>query len=348
MSISSSIFGSERESGGGSPGMLVRQLAKFAAPYVVALIAAAFLVYRTGELLPTSYAAYLQASGSSILYGVAFSDRNYQFKTQSARVREPDVLIIGASRANQWRSMMFAPHSFYNGANSAYTQRDYRRWIEDLGKVTPRVIIFSLDSYTFTADWDPNFTHVSYDDDIEFGSAKQRKILKDLIDEALKNPSAFFSTHEPVYGLPAIGLEAIRIGDGFRRDGSLQYGGLLRGTTQLPTLESVIGRVKIGTTPFQFAKELDFKHREELERFAQHARKKTLRSWASRCLLLRSWYERWTSRSVIRSGANSNSRKRRNGSGVRASFISILRDSRASTARQMSLLIPSTPASRLM
>ena len=52
---------------------------------------------------------------------------------------------------------MFRPAVFYNAGNCIYTQRDYRRMLEDIGNDTPRVIIFAIDFYTFNNDWDATF-----------------------------------------------------------------------------------------------------------------------------------------------------------------------------------------------
>ena len=270
MSVSSSTsISSERSR---SPSAFWRRLALFALPYAVFLCVLTVLVVRTGEFSSAADAALQQTNGAIGLYGAMFSDANFHFKVQSARLRKPDVLVIGASRVNQWRSRMFAPYSFYNGANSAYIQRDYRRFLEALGKVKPRVLIFSLDPYTFSSDWDPIFANVNYGEGATLGSSKQITILKGVLKELIKEPWISLSTTEPLYGLPAAGLEAIRNGVGFRYDGSLQYGSYLSGDAVPVSVRDAVNRVTNGIPPFQYAEKMDPANKLELERFSALAR----------------------------------------------------------------------------
>ncbi len=176
---------------------------------------------------------------------------------------------------NQWRSAMFKPNRFFNASNCLYTQADYRRFLEDLGSFAPRVIIFSLDFYTFNPRYDEFFKNVSYGGLDGLGSSEIRRILRSLFADAARNPTILWPfQREPLYGVPALGLHAARTGTGFRIDGSYQYGAILR---QRPdagsvSIEGAVARVTNGTVPFLTADHMNADRRAEFERFVSAAR----------------------------------------------------------------------------
>jgi hypothetical protein len=255
------------------------RLARFLAPLALIGLLAVGIVIRTGELLPVSLIARLQTFNRPFIYLPQFSDHTYQLKIDAIRLLRPDVLVMGASRANQWRSAMFKPQTFYNAANCLYTQYDYRRMLEELGDYAPRVIIFSVDFYTFNNAWDPTFASVSYGDLGGLRSAETAtiglgllKTAKSNLLELLPNPREPL-LREPAYGMPALGLMAARSGTGSRIDGSYQYGARIRGEAGV-SLQSAIERIAVGRKPFQPGRQIDEEQRREFERFVDLARKK--------------------------------------------------------------------------
>jgi len=250
------------------------RLAKFFTPIVLLGFIAGAIVFMSAELLPVSAVAKLQSYGRSFIYLAKFSDHTYRLKVEATIIKKPGILAMGASRSNQWRSAMFRPAIFYNAGNCLYTQRDYRRMLEDVGDNAPRVIIFSVDFYTFNNDWDPTFGTVSYDELSGWGSGEQRKILRDIIGQAGREPvSLIRAPIDPVYAVPALGLMASSTGIGTRIDGSYQYGARILGK-QGVSLESAIERTAIGRKPFQFGAKIDQAQRDEFERFVKLARSK--------------------------------------------------------------------------
>jgi hypothetical protein len=275
MSSSSSI--SSFDSGVRGAGQGARfgvRLTWFLVPIVLLGIVAGAIVFLSGELLPVRMVAKLQDYGRPFIYLAQFSDHTYWLKVEATRIKKPEILVIGASRSNQWRSAMFQPAIFYNAGNCVYTQRDYRRMLEDIGDNAPRVIIFSIDFYTFNDAWDPTFGMVSYDDLSGWGTGEQKKILRDFISQARSEPKSLARVPvEPVYGFPAVGLMASGTGIGTRIDGSYQYGARILGK-QGVTLESAIERTVIGRKPFQFGARIDQAQRDEFERFVKLAQSK--------------------------------------------------------------------------
>lgn len=250
------------------------RLAVFLAPLVlIGLVVGAFAI-RSGELLPVSLIARLQTLHRPFIYLAEFSDHTYRLKVDAARLFKPNVLVMGASRANQWRSAMFKPETFYNASNCIYALRDYRRMLADLGDYAPRVIIFSVDFYTFNSIWDQGFGSVSHTDLAGPESAEEAYIFRSLIGRARHDPGELsLNPRDPLYGVPALGLVAARIGAGSRIDGSYQYGASILGIPGV-SLDSALHRIAVGKEPFQFGNRIDEGQRREFERFVELARKK--------------------------------------------------------------------------
>lgn len=278
MSSSSSISNSRRAASHdlGAPRFGVR-LTKFFAPILLLGFIGGAIVFISGELLPVNIVARLQSYGRPFIYLAKFSDHTYRLKIEATIIKKPEILVMGASRSNQWRSAMFRPAVFYNAGNCLYTQRDYRRMLEDIGDNAPRVIIFSIDFYTFNNDWGPTFGMVAYGELSGWGSEEQKKILRDFVDQARSEPRSLIRVPiDPVYGIPALGLMASSTGIGTRLDGSYQYGARILGK-QGVSLESAIERTVIGRKPFQFGARIDQSQRDEFERFVKLAHSKGIR-----------------------------------------------------------------------
>ena len=211
-----------------------------------------------------------------ILYGPKFTNRAHQLKVQGAATVRPEILAIGSSRMNQWRSAMFHPYRFFNGANTINMQRDYRRFIEDIGYPKPKVVIFSLDYFTLDDKWDAQYRGQTYDDDMRFASGLFLKALRGVMDDALDSPRSIIVGQEPIYSTPALGLYATRMGNGFRGDGSYQYGSFISkykgGSVWYPDDCNCQDRIKFGRGPFVFGDELSKDRLRELEDFAAYAK----------------------------------------------------------------------------
>jgi hypothetical protein len=261
-----------------APALFVWKVALFTAPYLMLGAFAWTFVMRSGELESVDRVAQRQADGRPFIYGAAFSDRAYRLKVEAARRIRPDVLALGPSRMNQWRSAMFAPLRFYNAGNCVYVQRDFRRVLEDLGDPLPRIVLFSIDYYTFDPAWDTWFEYVSREDVPKWGTAGHSAILRRLGEAVSKEPRLLLArAREPIYGQSAIGLRAIQLGNGFRIDGSFQYGTALTQSEPPDTVESVLGRIRRSEPPFMASAVLDDERRDELKRFVELAHSRRIK-----------------------------------------------------------------------
>jgi hypothetical protein len=254
-----------------------RRLGIFATPYLIIGSLLFLSLQYTGEFLPVRYVAWLQSKGVPFLYLPATSDHNFRLKVEAAKAIRPEVLVIGPSRANQFRSAMFKPMSFYNAGNSVYVLRDYQRMLEEMGAPLPRVVVFSLDFYFFNDEWDAGRGgYVSYDDVGAWGSAEHRTMLSQYVKFVKRNPLLLlpFRT-DPYSGVPALGFQAAQRGKGFRIDGSIQYGDVLRGDFANAGVNPVavdVRRVERGRRPFLFGDRLDTERLQDLSRLAEFAR----------------------------------------------------------------------------
>ena len=248
-------------------------------PYAVVGVAATAVLQATGELISVDTVARMQAIGLPFIYQSKLSDHTYRLKLTAAAARQPQILVLGPSRMLQWRSAMFRPHSFYAAGQAANTQRDFRRFVEDLG-YSPAVILFSLEFFTLHPAWDDVFPNRSYADRGGLASAEQATILRKLWPLVREDPALLLRwRREPVYGLRTFGLRAVETGAGTRLDGSFHYGGIIAGWagTGADSIEEALARVRVGAPPFPPADHLDVDQMRELERFARVARERGIR-----------------------------------------------------------------------
>jgi hypothetical protein len=163
---------------------------------------------------------------------------------------------------------MFHPETFYNAANAIFVLRDFRRMFEKLD-YAPRVMIISIDYFTFLPKFEFIYRLQSKDDMGGLGSPEQIRIIEGVFDEAARNPKVLLPTRDDD-GVTAIGLSAIKSGTGFRLDGSYHYG-------RVPQLrdDSAVAAIQAGTQwPILPASHLDDNLLREFERFTDLARQK--------------------------------------------------------------------------
>ena len=163
---------------------------------------------------------------------------------------------------------MFRPTSFYNAANAVFVMRDFHRMLEEFGDFTPRVILFSMDYFTFVPAFEAVYRHQSREDLGSWGSPEQIRIIQRVFAELMRNPKALWSS--PRDGVSALGLSAIKTGVGFRLDGSYHYGARdpVRG-------QDTVAAIAAGTQwPVPPASRLEDASKLEFERFTDLARRK--------------------------------------------------------------------------
>ncbi len=135
-----------------------------------------------------------------------------------------------------------------------------------MGPPFPKVIIVSLDFFTFNTDWTRSFSSFLHED-IKYEELPF--ILKQFVKHAWATPAIVLkSPIDPIYGVPAIGLSASS-GVGFRLDGSYQYGWAFDGTKSGLTDVGALESINTGGSPFQFADEMDVHLIEDFKTFVE-------------------------------------------------------------------------------
>jgi hypothetical protein len=193
---------------------------KFAAILFKAVVLPLFLMFlwceftcwKLGETMPDETAARLQAANPHLIW---FAHRDLdavRFKLIRVDQVRPDILVMGTSRACQFRSAMFHPYSFYNFSRVSWTFRDLTAELRHLPPgYLPKIIIFSLD-YTL-------FASANQTPPPQFEASPWRDHLNSLHDvfvDLCSSPLLAFRHADP----PTIGLAARISGHGFRQDGT--------------------------------------------------------------------------------------------------------------------------------
>ena len=189
-----------------------------------------------GELTPLAEVARRQVE-SPLLYGRAYRDNYFAFKLLSVRERRPELLVVGSSRSMQLRSGLATRNAaaFYNAGGASQSLAEMSRFVElVLPEAPPKVLILGLDQWWFNPKHSrgPSARRVTdqVDEETAVASARAlnmgRFVVRDLLLGKIP-PGALWRRRDPVHGVEAMGMNAIVNGNGFRNDGSWQYGELI-------------------------------------------------------------------------------------------------------------------------
>lgn len=99
------------------------KLTLYALPFAIPfLLLSGFMIY-TGEAMPLATVARIQMGDDPVLYRPRYGNRDLDYKTISANLRQPDILAVGSSRVLQFRAQFFnlQPREFYNAGAPAWT-----------------------------------------------------------------------------------------------------------------------------------------------------------------------------------------------------------------------------------
>jgi len=153
------------------------------------------------------------------------------YKLARIAQEQPDVVFIGASRCSEFRSAMLKPLRAYNGCVSAWSidqNVDLLRRILTAGN--PKIVIFCLDYFMFTEAYEEGTKERS----MRYGpnSGLQLDGVLDVLTAIRERPwetigeiPTYLSrdAFEPVDHLRMLGLNGMRLGAGFRYDGSVLF-----------------------------------------------------------------------------------------------------------------------------
>jgi hypothetical protein len=207
------------------------KLTLYALPFAIPfLVLCGFMVY-TGESMPLRMVAQMQLSDQPVLYRPRYGNRDLEFKTLSANLRQPDILAAGSSRILQFRAQFFnlQPREFYNTGAPAWTLDQVQEMLNGL-TYTPRILILAIDQSWFNDAVVPE-TFAPQVSDFQHLFMANRSFMQEIVDGTIGREDfdigRYLARVEPERGGLALGLRAIRDGHGFRNDGSEQYGDFL-------------------------------------------------------------------------------------------------------------------------
>jgi hypothetical protein len=191
---------------------------------------AAFIIAleTTGQItgatwLPRNLAA-AQAANRSLVVLPAEIHHWAALKLQRIADDQPDIVLLGSSRGNEVRAVMFRPYTFYNASVTAWSFGQTIDMLDHVTKISqPRVTVLALDYFMFTnafaRDVEPERT-MYFDDDLRI--KYQSEI--DLVRALYKDPYLLQTIVDNQMQIdPVLGIGAWRHGGGFRHDGSFQY-----------------------------------------------------------------------------------------------------------------------------
>jgi hypothetical protein len=235
------------------PYRFLNRLAVFLAPIALYFVVTLGLLWLGGELTSPTQAAQLQKDDPALVYGRAYHDDFRYFKFVSTQLRAPQVLALGSSRVMEFRSGMFVGGNsvFYNAGGGAASIYEVLSFLQQLLPAElPKVLIVGLDQDWFqpgnaavarnSAPWPITAPQTSFAETINM----TRLMLLDLINQR-RAFDRILRGLDPIYGGPAIGINAITIGSGFRSDGSYLPGPFISPTSYTPAsmLDTSIARV---------------------------------------------------------------------------------------------------------
>ncbi|GEM_PF-6103582 len=204
----------------------------FLAPLGVIYIAFVGLSIKSGEALPVPMAVERQRGGEIYLYGVTDLSTSFAFKLLSTKAIQPEVMVIGSSRALQFRREFFNRFDgrFYNASIPALNGQELEMFLSRIpAESFPRLVILSLDSLLyvtpipFYTTADPNeFMSLNINDILSGHNRAMQRLFQGYVTlPDMLNPQ------ENVYQAPVLGIRAVQVSSGFRPDGSLQRGDLV-------------------------------------------------------------------------------------------------------------------------
>lgn len=234
----------------------------FVLPVMAVLLIIEVTAFFSGELMPIKKVISLQNYGKEeIIFGREIADQSIRkYKYLNVLLKKPDILALGSSRIMQIREEMFDVNiKFYNAGGLAHNIGDLIDFIKLLpDDAKPKTIILGVDFYWFG---DKNDLVYGVSNDLEkiddaYNWRAHLYVDRFLLLQIVRHPSyitKIFNKRDPIGSKSTIGLQALS-GDGFRNDGSYQYGSYIQESKKEIVYidrEKTLDRIKYGTSPFE-------------------------------------------------------------------------------------------------
>jgi hypothetical protein len=181
--------------------------------------------WQVGELMPADVAAQRQAKDPSLVWYSYRSSSFGRFKLARVAIERPDILIVGQSRPQMFRSRMFLPYTEYNLGSVSYTMHSFLDLFHHLPPgYQPKVVIMACDFFLFN----PVCTKANVDkgmlQDFDPPTLTDRfNVLRDILVQLPSHPGLLLSGLVNSHSYPTLGLSAREGKMGFRFDGSTKW-----------------------------------------------------------------------------------------------------------------------------
>jgi hypothetical protein len=202
-----------------------------------------------------------EQQATQALYGSALFEDDFNYKLELIRVRKPDVVALGSSRALQFREEFFSV-PFVTAGRAMNSIPEGSRFIDEMLKIhRPRLVIIALDVWWLNANRrEPRTSRRDLTNTRSIISSFWSYVNESKI-SAVRTLRVVMGGHgNPVSARPAIGIAALARGGGFRPDGSRDYG--LRYFGLDPSFEdkkfaNARFRVRNGTSLLNFGEDIN-------------------------------------------------------------------------------------------
>ncbi len=198
-------------------------------PVAIFFAVPGFILYQSNEILSINRVIRNQSEfAKPSIWGLAYSYPVKYYKLELTKIHQPEILILGSSRAMQFRSKFFKPErSFYNAAGAVNKIRFFRLFLKSLpADYSPKLLFVGLDHWWFNEKWD-DLRSEQFDADLK-EAPNDLRILKDEYQSVyydwLEGKIKVKELFEDFSDYQRFGISALMQNMGFRNDGSYYYG----------------------------------------------------------------------------------------------------------------------------
>lgn len=206
---------------------------------------------------------------SSKTLGLLYSENDRFYKSWGTKIKQPDILALGSSRALQIRQEFFTKASFFNAGRIIYMPQDLTVFFEEnKTELNNKLIILCIDHWWFNRKY---FAKTAIARKEEFSKSKITpdyvlNMAKPLL-ESIRDKEVNITRVMRLRQENRIGVTAILHKKGYRVDGSYHYGDEKRIIDSYPNFEGMYKRIKNGINRLDYGEELEFLAINELDKF---------------------------------------------------------------------------------
>src|SRR5262249_4808284 len=136
------------------------------------------LSWRIGETMPLPMISKWQDAAPDRVWRGGDGHSFLAYRLARIDDLKPEGIALGPSRAHSFRGDLFAPYSFYNAGQTAWTFDQYRRFLELITHdgYAPRALVFNLDYWMFSSGFD-HYWSARFDEQPETHIANLLRVL---------------------------------------------------------------------------------------------------------------------------------------------------------------------------